>query len=35
MKNFIVSAMVVMASATSINAQTVNVHMKDGQVIKP
>lgn len=34
MKNFIVSAMVVMASAASINAQTVNVHMKDGQVIK-
>lgn len=34
MKNFIVSAMVVVASVAPINAQTVNVHMKDGQVIK-
>lgn len=34
MKNFIVSAMVVVASVAPIKAQTVNVHMKDGQVIK-
>lgn len=35
MKNFIVSAMVVVASVAPIKAQTVNVHMKDGSLVKP